>query len=246
MPSKKKRVHRRTATTQHVASRRRGSSAASGVRTSATGGKPRQPKPASERILEVASLLFAERGFAAVTTRQIATGANVKFPVMYRHFQNKRTLYLTAFGSALARADAKYIALLQQPGAPEARLFAFVSGLYDDLLNDPCISKLMQREILDQDDSGVAKLTKDYFVGPYMMVKDLCAQLTSDESAEWVAMLVYIATMGFSQFRPIGQAMAPTRARWKDSAAVAQLILALVLPGIDWKRVSAERAAQIA
>ena len=138
----------------------------------------------------------------------------------------------------------KYIALLQQPGAPEVRLFAFVSELYDDLLNDPCISKLMQREILDQDDSGVARLTKDYFVGPYRMVKDLCAQLTGQESAEWVAMLVYIATMGFSQFRPIGQAMAPNRARWKDSRAVAQLILALVLPGIDWKRVSAERAAK--
>jgi hypothetical protein len=55
---------------------------------------------------------------------------------------------------------------------------------------------------------------------------------------------VYIATMGFSQFRPIGQAMAPNRARWKDSTAVAHLILALVLPDIDWKHVSAGRAAK--
>ena len=242
MPNKMKRARPSRTSTRDPAPRKHGPVKVSVARTTA-GARPRQPKPAPERILEVASLLFAERGFAAVTTRQIAAGANVKFPVMYRHFQNKRTLYLTAFGSALARADAKYIALLQQPGAPEARLFAFVSGLYDDLLNDPCISKLMQREILDQDDSGVAKLTKDYFVGPYVIVRDLCAQLTGEESAEWVAILVYIATMGFSQFRPIGQTMAPTRARWKDSTEVAQLILALVLPGIDWKQVSAEQAA---
>ena len=161
-----------------AAVKRLGSRTKSSARPGAGANRPRQSKPAQERILEVASLLFAERGFAAVTTRQIAAGANVKFPILYRHFHDKRTLYLTAFGSALARADAKYIALLQQPDAPEVLLFAFVSGLYDDLLNDPCISKLMQREILDQDDSGVARLTKDYFVGPYRMVKDLCAQLT--------------------------------------------------------------------
>jgi AcrR family transcriptional regulator len=184
-------------------------------------------------------MLFAQRGFDAVTTRQIAAGANVKFPVMYRHFHNKRTLYLTAFGSALARTNAKYMTLLQQTGAPERRLFAFVSELYHDLLTDPCISKLMQREILDQDDSGVAKLTEEYFVEPYRLVRSLCADLVGETSAEWTAMLVYIATMGFSQFRPIGQAMAPGRAKWKDASSVARLILALVLPDIDWKRVAA-------
>src|SRR5262245_231705 len=144
MPNKKKRARRSKTSTRELVRRKRGTARPSVARAT-VGSRLRQPKPAPERILEVASLLFAERGFAAVTTRQIAAGANVKFPVMYRHFHNKRTLYLTAFGSALARADAKYIALLQQPGAPEARLFAFVSGLYDDLLNDPCISKLMQR-----------------------------------------------------------------------------------------------------
>ena len=191
------------------------------------------------RILFVASRLFADRGFDAVTTRQITKAAGITFPVMYRHFHDKRTLYLAAFASALAQVDAKYMSLMQREGLPQRRLLAFVSALYGDLLSDPCISKLMQREILDRDDVGIAKLTKATFLEPYVMVKSLCAELVTEERAEWSAMMVYVVTMGFAQFRPIGQVIARGRARWKDPDSVARLILALALPDIDWSSVEA-------
>lgn len=45
------------------------------------------------RIADVATRLFAKRGFSGVTTRQIAQAAKVNEALLYRHFPNKEALY---------------------------------------------------------------------------------------------------------------------------------------------------------
>jgi len=47
-----------------------------------------------EQLLEVASRLFAERGFAGTTTSQLAREAGVTEPIIYRHFASKRDLFI--------------------------------------------------------------------------------------------------------------------------------------------------------
>ena len=47
-----------------------------------------------EVILAAAGPLFAERGYAATTLDQIAAAAGVTKPVLYRHFDSKKALYL--------------------------------------------------------------------------------------------------------------------------------------------------------
>jgi AcrR family transcriptional regulator len=200
-------------------------------------GRAERTAQTRQRILSTASLLFANRGFAAVTTRQISKAAKVTFPVMYRHFANKRTLYLTAFGNELERINAKYIGLLEGEGKPERQLLLFVAELYKDLLMDPFVSKMMQREILDRDDAGIRQLTKGHFLAPYFIVKKLCERVVGESKAQSTASLIYIVTMGFAQFRPIGQVIAHERIHWKDFDNVARLILELVFPGLDWAAI---------
>jgi AcrR family transcriptional regulator len=58
---------------------------------------PKRRLPGPERrelILEAAGRLFGERGYAHVTLDQIAAAANVTKPVLYRHFDSKKALYL--------------------------------------------------------------------------------------------------------------------------------------------------------
>ena len=188
------------------------------------------------RILAVASQMFADRGFASVTTRQIAAAADVAFPVMYRHFGDKRRLYLTAFSDSLEHVNEKYVSLLGSAGSADKRLLAFVSELYRDLTNDPFVSKFMQREILDRDYEGLEKLTKESFVEPYRLVRALCSRLVEEDTAERSAILIYAVTMGLSQFRPIGMTIAPRSARWTEPDSMARLILALVFPTRHWSR----------
>ncbi len=47
-----------------------------------------------QQILEVAGELFADRGFAGVTTRELAQRLGITEPILYRHFASKEDLWL--------------------------------------------------------------------------------------------------------------------------------------------------------
>jgi AcrR family transcriptional regulator len=58
---------------------------------------PQQRLPAAERrelILKAAGDLFGEHGYAHTTLDQIAAAAHVPKPILYRHFDSKKGLYL--------------------------------------------------------------------------------------------------------------------------------------------------------
>ena len=58
---------------------------------------PKKRLPAAERrelILSAAGRLFGDRGYAQVTLDEIAAEANVTKPMLYRHFDSKKALYL--------------------------------------------------------------------------------------------------------------------------------------------------------
>ncbi len=55
------------------------------------------PSPKSERILDVAEELFAQRGYDGVTLRQIATGAGVDVALASYHFGKKLDLFNAVF-----------------------------------------------------------------------------------------------------------------------------------------------------
>jgi AcrR family transcriptional regulator len=63
-----------------------------------TTAKPKQRRmPGGERravIEEAAGRLFSERGYSGTTLDQIATASRVTKPVLYRHYDSKRALYL--------------------------------------------------------------------------------------------------------------------------------------------------------
>ena len=46
-----------------------------------------------ERLLETASHLFASKGYASTSVREIVARAGVSKPVLYYHFQSKEGLY---------------------------------------------------------------------------------------------------------------------------------------------------------
>jgi AcrR family transcriptional regulator len=52
------------------------------------------PAERRELILEAAGELFGERGYAHATLEEIAAAAKVTKPVLYRHFDSKKALYL--------------------------------------------------------------------------------------------------------------------------------------------------------
>ncbi|KAA0211043.1 TetR/AcrR family transcriptional regulator [bacterium] len=53
---------------------------------------PTLPHPTSQAMLEQAAALFAERGYDAVSVREIVDAVGVSRPVLYYHWQNKEAL----------------------------------------------------------------------------------------------------------------------------------------------------------
>jgi AcrR family transcriptional regulator len=93
-------------------------------------GMTRMPRAARElQMLETARVLFAERGFGAVTMDELATQVGVTKPLLYHYFGNKERLYLACMepaAEALVETVAAAVAATETPAeALRAGVHAF-------------------------------------------------------------------------------------------------------------------------
>jgi AcrR family transcriptional regulator len=103
------------------------------------------------RILDAAEALFAERGFAGVSVREIAGRVGLNQASIYNHFPSKQALYEAVldrgFGP-IRELLAGGAGGLDTPEAGERLLEALI----DHLWRTPHLPKLVQREVLDGGD----------------------------------------------------------------------------------------------
>ncbi len=95
--------------------------------------------PRAERelqMLETARILFAERGFAAVTMDELAAEVGVTKPLLYNYFGNKEQLYIACMeraGDSLIQTIAGAVSETANPGdALGAGVRAFFAFLDSD------------------------------------------------------------------------------------------------------------------
>lgn len=103
-------------------------------------------------ILDVAEARFAERGFAGVSVREIATDVGLKNQAsLYHHFKNKRALY----EAVLARGVEAIVHMVGEPspavgsGSAGEILDATLGRVIDYLVDHPHLPRLIQRAGLD-------------------------------------------------------------------------------------------------
>lgn len=98
-----------------------------------------------EEILDAAERLFAERGYAGVSMRDIVAATSLKNQAsLYYHFRNKRSLY----EAVLARGLDNLVSLLPVAGA-SGEVGANIDRLLDYLSQHPHLARLIQRAALD-------------------------------------------------------------------------------------------------
>ncbi len=95
--------------------------------------KTRKRLPVAERralIVEAAGRLFGDRGYEGTRLDEIATAAGVTKPILYRHFDSKRDLYLALLERH--RADlSTFIPAMPSEGSVEERLRAILDVWLD-------------------------------------------------------------------------------------------------------------------
>lgn len=137
-----------------------------------------------QAILDAALPVFAERGFAATTTRAVAEAAGVSEALIFKHFPSKTALYEALFLTCV-EGDPELARLCALPPST-ATLVAFVEGLVEyfllELPADPAARarhRLLLQSLLG--DGSFATLTSRWIAsriaGPF------CAALAAAQAA---------------------------------------------------------------
>lgn len=113
-----------------------------------------------QAILEAAEILFAQKGFDAVSMSAIAGLANTSKPNIYHHFKSKHDLYLAVMKTAVLRTSALLDALEEAPGTYTQRLTQFAAGQLNNILGHKRSTQLVLRETLSEDSLHGQEMTR--------------------------------------------------------------------------------------
>ncbi len=131
-------------------------------------GTPRTPRSdgaeARLRLLHAALRLFADKGFAKTSTREIAQAAGVNISAISYYFGDKTGLYRATFTEPLG-SPRDLMPLFKQPGlttrgAIEAYFTHFLAPMKQGELVQQCV-RLHVREMLESSSQWAEELKKD-------------------------------------------------------------------------------------
>lgn len=116
---------------------------------------PRKAAPSDapdprHRLIQEATRLFAERGFDAVTTREICAAAEVNPGAIHYHFGDKEGLYREVIYGPIAEVQAQFAGFDNPALSLEAALGRFLASfLTMNQQDDGAVMRLYIRELLD-------------------------------------------------------------------------------------------------
>ena len=94
-------------------------------------------KSARDVILTVAMKLFAEKGYAGCSIREICQAAGVTKPVLYYHFRSKENLYQELMMEIFSQTQRNLRRLASFRGSLRERLVLYVSSELQNCRRDP-------------------------------------------------------------------------------------------------------------
>ncbi|WP_205754256.1 MULTISPECIES: TetR/AcrR family transcriptional regulator [Arthrobacter] len=142
-----------------------------------------------ELILEAATGVFAERGYAGSTTDQVAKAAGISQPYVVRMFGTKEALFLealdrahgkllSAFRSVIAAYDAGELAEQlgqldpDQGNARPQQLKQLMAIAYADLVEDRGILMMLMQAFVAGHEPAIGARAREGFLDIYRLVRD--------------------------------------------------------------------------
>ena len=129
-----------------------------------------------ERLLDQGERLFAEKGFSAVSVREITAAANCNLAAVNYHFGSKQRLYLAVFRERWAHRARRVRqhfseTLAGKPGRGlEDVIGAMANAFLEGPMSEPerrCHIQLMQREMSDPGDA--LSMVVEEVMRPYIL-----------------------------------------------------------------------------
>ena len=123
--------------------------------------------------------LFAKNGFSGVSIRHVSKAVGISIATLYHHFPDKKTLYLKSIERAFSDKAEGLTDVNNTPGTKEERLKLFILRFTELMSGDPNFRLLLQRELLDADNSRLQLLAEQVFKEQFQNVLNLAKEISS-------------------------------------------------------------------
>ncbi|RKZ36972.1 MAG: TetR/AcrR family transcriptional regulator [Gammaproteobacteria bacterium] len=183
-------------------------------------------------IFREAIPLFAQSGFDGVSMRHIAKAVGVSIATLYYHFPDKQTLYLRCIEEAFANKAQGLSEILAIPGTPEQQLQQFIYRFTCLMASDTHFRRLLQRELLDGDETRLRVLAKEVFQTQFQGITELAKTLAPNCDAHLMAISMVGLVLFHLETTPIRQFLPGGRAEHNESELIAKHVTQLLLKGI--------------
>ncbi len=183
-------------------------------------------------ILREAIPLFSQSGFSGVSMRHVAKAVGISVATLYHHFPNKQNLYLRCIEEAFAVKAEGLSEVLSQPGTLEEQLQLFIQRFTNLMSEDSHFRRLLQRELLDGDETRLRVLARDVFQTQFKGIIDLVNRLAPQCDSHLMAISVVGLVLFHLESTPIRQFLPGGRAEHNDPEIIATHVTQLLMKGV--------------
>src|SRR5262245_13039409 len=128
------------------------------------------------QLLAHAKQLFVTLGYHATTTEKIAAAAGVTEPVLYRHFESKKALFLEVLEEIRTATLRRWRAETANLTDPLAKLHAIADMYLGTTRVHALEFRIMHRTLVETDDEEVVALMRSF----YLDSEDLLARVIAE------------------------------------------------------------------
>ena len=116
------------------------------------------------QLLAHAKQLFVANGYHNTTTEKIAQAAGVSEPVLYRHFDSKKNLFLEVLREIRQATLERWRAKTAELPDPLAKLHA-ISDMYLGSMKEHAVEfRIMHRTLIESADEEIAAFLRDFYI----------------------------------------------------------------------------------
>jgi AcrR family transcriptional regulator len=128
------------------------------------------------QLLSHAKHLFVTLGYHDTTTEKIATAAGVSEPVLYRHFDSKKALFLEVLREIREATLNRWRAETAGLTDPLAKLHAIADRYLGSTREHAVEYRIMHRTLVESDDPEIASFLRSFYLDSEALLAEIIAE----------------------------------------------------------------------
>ena len=189
---------------------------------------PAKRSATAEKILVQSAELFAQKGYDALSLRDIANACGMKAPSLYNHFKDKETLYRAVLQTVFSKQAPQLLSCFQTDALPEIQLKHFIHTACLAISKDSVFSSLFLRELISSEGLYVQFLAEEVMAETCQAIHDVLIKIEPKcDSHFMTTSLVGLIVFQFqmNKMRPF---MSGSEPKHSETAYIAEQIEKLI------------------